>query len=80
MPGTNRDEYIENEICKYLNINQNKVKRWIDRGLLQKKVVGREFRIKRSHLREFMINYPHEWDHTKVDQYWLIDILSNRRN
>jgi hypothetical protein len=35
------------------------------------------YRIKRSEIKRFLVNHIHLWDHRKVDQYWLIDILTN---
>lgn len=77
--GAVREEYTEGEVCEHLGVSKKKAKRWIDTKLLRMNPVGLSYRIKRSHLRSFMICYPHEWDHTKVDKYWMIDILANRR-
>jgi hypothetical protein len=73
------------ELARLMRVDEKKVARWIASGLLAAKRRGTDrvesqggdyWAIPRKAIRDFFIRCPGEWDHRRVDQLFLIDILA----
>lgn len=82
---TDPDCWSANQVGFLMGVDQHKVMRWINRGLLRARPGQGEQRlshqttahqIKRADLRAFCIAWPGEWDHRGCDHLWLVELLA----
>lgn len=81
------NHYTAGGLAKIMGVNPKTTARWIGAGRLKAKRRGThrtdaqggdQWWIHRSEVREFLLAHVSEWDHRKVDKWWLVDILANR--
>jgi hypothetical protein len=73
------DSYTAAALADALGCDRHKVLRWIERGWLSASIdksrENRQYMISPKEIRRFIISYPDEIDHRRVDWLWLLDIL-----
>lgn len=88
-----RDFWNASDVGKAFGRDGKDVLRWIEKGWLKAKQ-GRGpsvddlpplerklmWQVKPAHLRDFMLRYPHEWDHRRMQKEVLLDVLCGDRH
>jgi len=73
--------YTPTGLARCLGLHHTTILKFARLGYLKMNPQNKEsqqpiFRIKRKEIKRFLKENLHLWDHCKVDQYWLIDILT----
>lgn len=68
--------YSTFQLEELLGIDASTITRWIHKGLLEAhQSTGPNWRVRREHLLQFLIEHPARWNCRNVDTYWLMDLI-----
>lgn len=75
--------YTAKGLAEIMGVDPKTIQRWIRLKYLKAQSEGGDirigfYRIKPKAIQRFLTNYIHYVDLTKIDKYWLIDILTSR--
>ena len=68
--------YSTFQLSDLLGIHPSTILRWIENGFLKAhRPSCVNWRVRREHLLEFLLEHPARWDCKKADTYWLMDLI-----
>lgn len=68
--------YSTFQLSDLLGIHSSTILRWIEKDLLKAhRPICENWRVRREHLLEFLLEHPSRWDCKKADTYWLMDLI-----
>lgn len=73
------DLFTANQLASAMRVDSKQVCQWIERGWLRATRDGSgasAWRIRRRDVRRFLIEHIGRWDHQRIEQYWLVEMLA----